>query len=57
VTVFSDLLQRDRERNGLRLARAAWLLGVSDVAVDPSASACYFGVVIDANTGAFVVES
>jgi predicted transcriptional regulator len=29
VTLFSDMLRRDREREGLRLARAAWLLGVS----------------------------
>jgi predicted transcriptional regulator len=27
--MFSDLLRRDRERWGLRLARASWLLGVS----------------------------
>jgi predicted transcriptional regulator len=29
MTMFSDMLQRDRDRWGLRLARAAWLLGVS----------------------------
>jgi predicted transcriptional regulator len=29
VTIFSDMLRRDRKREGLRLARAAWLLGVS----------------------------
>jgi predicted transcriptional regulator len=29
VTVFSDLLARDRKRLGLRIARASWLLGVS----------------------------
>jgi ribosome-binding protein aMBF1 (putative translation factor) len=29
VTLFSDMLRRDRERQGLRLARAAWLLGLS----------------------------
>jgi predicted transcriptional regulator len=27
--MFSDMLRRDRERWGLRLARAAWHLGVS----------------------------
>ena len=27
--MLSDMLQRDRKREGLRLARAAWLLGVS----------------------------
>jgi len=29
VTMFSTMLERDRKRCGLRLARAAWLLGVS----------------------------
>jgi hypothetical protein len=29
MTMFGDMLQRDRERWGFRLARAAWLLGVS----------------------------
>jgi predicted transcriptional regulator len=29
MTMFSDMLLRDRQREGLRLARAAWLLGVS----------------------------
>jgi predicted transcriptional regulator len=29
VSIFSDMLRRDRERQGLRLARAAWLLGLS----------------------------
>jgi hypothetical protein len=29
VTIFSTMLERDRKRFGLRLARAAWLLGVS----------------------------
>ncbi len=27
--MFGDMLKRDRERCGVRLARAAWLLGVS----------------------------
>ncbi len=27
--MFGDMLERDRKRLGLRLARAAWLLGVS----------------------------
>jgi hypothetical protein len=26
VTMFSDLLRRDRERYGLRIGQAAWLL-------------------------------
>jgi predicted transcriptional regulator len=29
VTMFGELLARDRTRLGLRLARAAWVLGVS----------------------------
>jgi predicted transcriptional regulator len=29
MTIFSDLLARDRQRLGLRIARAAWILGVS----------------------------
>ena len=29
MTMFSDMLRRDRRRGGLRLARAAWLLRVS----------------------------
>jgi transcriptional regulator with XRE-family HTH domain len=29
MTMFSDMLERDRKRSGLRPARAAWLLGVS----------------------------
>jgi hypothetical protein len=29
MTLFSDMLERDRKRLRLRLARAAWLLGVS----------------------------
>ncbi len=29
VTMFGDMLARDRKRCGLRLARAAWLLRVS----------------------------
>jgi predicted transcriptional regulator len=29
MTLSSDMLRRDRERQGLRLARAAWLLGVT----------------------------
>ena len=28
MTTFSDLLRADRERAGLRVARAAWLFGV-----------------------------
>jgi transcriptional regulator with XRE-family HTH domain len=28
MTMFGDMLTRDRKRSGLRLARAAWLLGV-----------------------------
>jgi transcriptional regulator with XRE-family HTH domain len=27
--MFSEMLRRDRKREGLRLARAAWLIGVS----------------------------
>jgi ribosome-binding protein aMBF1 (putative translation factor) len=29
VTIFGNMLRRGREREGLRLARAAWLLGVT----------------------------
>jgi len=29
MTMFSDLLSQDRERAGLREARAAWLIGAS----------------------------
>jgi hypothetical protein len=29
VTMFGDMLERDRKSWGLRLARASWLLGVS----------------------------
>jgi hypothetical protein len=29
MTMFSDMRRRDRERWGLRLARASWLFGVS----------------------------
>jgi ribosome-binding protein aMBF1 (putative translation factor) len=29
VTILGDMLRRDRKREGLSLARAAWLLGVS----------------------------
>ena len=27
--MFATMLRRDRERNGLRIARASWLVGVS----------------------------
>jgi len=29
VTMFSDMLRRDRERSGLRIARVAWRLGIT----------------------------
>jgi len=29
LVAFPGMLRRDRERNGLRVARAAWLLGVT----------------------------
>ncbi len=28
VAMFASMLKRDRERNGLRIARASWLVGV-----------------------------
>ena len=27
--MFATMLKRDRERNGLRIARASWLVGLS----------------------------
>ena len=29
VAMFATMLRRDRERNGLRIARASWLVGVT----------------------------
>ena len=29
VAMFATMLKRDRERNGLRVARASWLVGVT----------------------------
>ena len=29
MAMFATMLRRDRERNGLRIARASWLVGVT----------------------------
>ena len=32
VTMFSDMLERDRKRSGLRIAQVAWRLGITPAA-------------------------